>query len=148
MRKPSCLPLLGSLLVLALSPALSAPAKKAAPPPPEALPAAPAAKVVQAAGKTTVSGKTGSRPAKSGDAVSDGETLKTGPKSSAIVEYPDGSRVKLRSETAFKFEIPAENSGVKGGLLSIGSIFAKVVKGERGHFRMRTGTAVAAVRGT
>lgn len=127
---------------------MAAPPKKAGPPPPEAAPAVSAAKVVLAAGKVSVSGKAGSRPAKVGEPVADGETLKTGPKASAIVEYPDGSRVKLRAETSFKFEVPAEKSGIKGGLLNIGSVFAKVVKGERGHFRMRTGTAVASVRGT
>ena len=102
----------------------------------------------EASGKTTLSGKAGSRPAKTGDAVGDGETLKTGPKASAIVEYPDGSRVKLRAESAFKFTVPGETAGLKGGLLSLGGVFARVAKGRPGHFRVNTPTAVASVRGT
>lgn len=138
MRNLTLLPLLGLL-------AAAAPAKKADVPPP---PAAPTATVVLASGKVTVSGRAGARPARSGEAVADGETLKTGPQSSAIAEYPDGSRVKLRADSAFKFEVPAEREGLKGGFLSLGSVFARVAKGRAGHFRMRTGTAVASVRGT
>ena len=123
----------------------AAPTKKPLPPP---VPAGAAAKVLYASGKATVTGRAGTRPTKVGDLVGDGETLKTGPKSSAIVEYPDGSRVKLRADTAFKFEVPGEASGIKGGLLSLGGIFARVAKGQTGHFRMRTPSAVASVRGT
>lgn len=138
MRHLRLLPLIGFLLA-------AAPTKKAAPPP---APAAPAAKVVQATGKATVSGRSGARPAKAGDAVTDGETVKTGPKSSVIIEYADGSRVKLRADSALKLEVPAEPSGVAGGLLSLGGVFARVARGSPGHFRMRTPTAVASVRGT
>lgn len=142
MRRLTLLPLLGA--ALALSPAAAAPAKKAETP----LPAPAAAAVVHAAGKTTVTGRAGSRPAKRGDALTDGETLKTGARSEAIVEYPDGSRVKLRADSAFKLEVPAERDGLKGGLLSIGGAFARVARGKAGHFRLRTPTAVASVRGT
>jgi ferric-dicitrate binding protein FerR (iron transport regulator) len=64
------------------------------------------------------------------------------------VEYPDGSRIKLRAESTFKLAVPAETSGLKGGLLSLGGVFARVVKGQPGHFRVNTPTAVASVRGT
>lgn len=119
----------------------AAPAKKAPAPTP---PAAPGAKVVQTTGKTTVSG----RPAKAGDAVADGETVKTGPKSSAIIEYPDGSRVKLRADSVLKLVVPGDPSGLEGGLLTLGGVFARVAKGATGHFKMRTPSAVASVRGT
>lgn len=139
MRHLRLLPLIGFLLA-------AAPAKKAAAPPTP--PATPGAKVVQATGKATVSGRSGSRPAKAGEAVADGETVKTGPKSSAIVEYADGSRVKLRADSALKLLVPGEPSGPEGGLLTMGGVFARVAKGSTGHFRMRTPTAVASVRGT
>jgi hypothetical protein len=147
MRRLSLLPLLGAALALALSPAAAAQTKKAATPPPAAA-APPAATVVHTAGKAAVTGRAGTRAAKRGDALTDGETLKTGPKSSAIVEYPDGSRVKLRAESAFTLEVPAETGGFKGGLLKIGGAFARVARGKPGHFRLRTPTAVASVRGT
>ena len=128
MRKLALLPLIGILTAAA--------------------PAAPTARLVHLAGKGTLSTRTGTRPAKAGDPVADGETFKTGPQSSAIVEYPDGSRVKLRAESTFKLSVPAEPSGIEGGLLTLGGIFARVAKGPAGHFQMKTPTAVAAVRGT
>lgn len=130
--RPILLPLIGAALALAAGRAL----------------AAPSATVVHAAGKTTLTGKAGTRAAKKGDPVADGETLKTGAKSAAIVEYPDGSRVKLRADSSFKLAVPSEAGGVKGGLLNIGGAFARVMKGKPGHFLLRTPTAVASVRGT
>ncbi|TBR17983.1 hypothetical protein EPO15_15700 [bacterium] len=125
MSKLTLLPLLSLLLA-------AAPAAK------------PAARVVLASGQVTLAG----RPAKAGDAAADGDTVKTGQKSSAIVEYPDGSRVKLRADTALKLAVPAEPAGVAGGLLTLGGVFARVAKGQPGHFKMNTPTAVASVRGT
>lgn len=115
------------------------------------LPAAaapPAASIVTASGSVTVTSGGKTRPAKKGDAVSDKDTVSSGPGALAVVEMPDGSRLKLRESTSIRIVLSPEPGGVSGAFLSLGGLFARVAKGKSPHFAVSTPNAVAAVRGT
>jgi ferric-dicitrate binding protein FerR (iron transport regulator) len=68
----------------------------------------------------------------------------------AVIEMPDGSRLKLRESSRASVTWPGpKNDTLAEVFLSFGSVFAKVTKRLSGHqFHLRTPSAVAAVRGT
>lgn len=80
--------------------------------------------------------------------VENGDKIRTGGGSSASLQTPDGSKVLLASSSEFSVEA----SGAKGAdaafKLDIGSLKAWVTKSLSRRFRVRTPTAVCAVRGT
>lgn len=92
-------------------------------------------KVAHVLGKATVSGK----PAKAGMALKDGDIVVSKTGATIIIEMADGSLLKLRENT--RLTVQADNAAE----LSLGGVFARV---RRAGFSLRTGSAVASVRGT
>lgn len=107
------------------------------------------ARILHAWGTVTIESKSGTRPGKAGARLGRGEAVSTAAKSVAVIALPDGSRLKLREDSRVAVELPRGKSRVTEAFLSSGSVFAKIKKraSVRG-FRIRTPTAVAAVRGT
>jgi len=128
---------LASLAVFLAAPAASA--KTAEPP----------AKLAFASGDVTVESKGSGRLAQTGEPLADGDAVSTAEKATAVVELADGSRLKLRGSSRLTLTLPGPRETTTEVLLSLGSVFAKVTKRLPGaEFRVRTRTAVAAVRGT
>lgn len=107
-----------------------------------------AARLVHAAGAVTLEGKAGSRAAKSGAVLAEGDAVVTAAGAVAVVELPDGSRLKLRESSRLAVTLPGPKSAGTEAFLSFGSVFAKVSKRLGQKFSVRTPSAVAAVRGT
>ena len=86
--------------------------------------------------------------------VSDKTAINTGFKSKTVVSLSTGSRLKIKPSTMIKFSNFAKGSfgtatDVDLRLGGVSAIVSKIKKGgERNHFRIRTPTAVAGVRGT
>ncbi|MBI2362663.1 MAG: FecR domain-containing protein [Elusimicrobia bacterium] len=106
--------------------------------------ASPAAVLVAVEGPVSVESAGKTRAAKKGDALADGETVAAGPRALAVIEMPDGSRLKLRESTSIRVIL----SGETGAFLNSGGLFARVTKGLNRRFSVTTPNAVAAVRGT
>jgi ferric-dicitrate binding protein FerR (iron transport regulator) len=119
-----------------------------------ALPAAetkaPSARLLHASGDVTIGSKEGGRLGRSGALVDNGESVTTAAGAVAVVELPDGSRLKLRESSRASVAWPGPDSSAASEVfLSFGSVFAKVAKQLDGRtFSVRTPSAVAAVRGT
>lgn len=112
-------------------------------------PAASSARLVHAGGDVTIESKAGGRLAKSGAALIEGDSVTTAAGATAIIELPDGSRLKLRASSRLAVTLPGPKSTLTEVFLSFGSVFAKVTKRRTGQqFNVRTPSAVAAVRGT
>lgn len=125
------------IAVLLAGPALAADSK------------APGAKLLAVSGDVTVKSKDGGRLGKTGTALAAGETVETAAKATAVIELPDGSRLKLRESSSLAVTLPGPKSQVTEAFLAFGGAFAKVSKRLAGQqFNVRTPTAVAAVRGT
>lgn len=124
--------------LLLLTAVLSLPARAASPP----------AVLVVVEGPVSVESSGKTRAAKKGDALADGETVAAGPRALAVVEMPDGSRLKLRESTSIRVLLSAEAGGASGAFLNSGGLFARVTKGLNRRFSVSTPNAVAAVRGT
>ena len=111
--------------------------------------AADVAKLTHVKGDVTVEAGGTGRLAKAGTAVPSGASVATARGATALLELPDGSRLKLRESSRLKVNLPGPRSAVTEAVLSMGGVFARVVKRPPGaEFRVRAGTAVAAVRGT
>ncbi|MBI5597320.1 MAG: FecR domain-containing protein [Elusimicrobia bacterium] len=110
--------------------------------------APPTASIIALEGTVTLTSAGKARPAKKGDAVADGESVAAGPRALAVVEMPDGSRLKLRESTSIKVILSPEPGGASGAFLNSGGLFARVKKGLNRRFSVSTPNAVAAVRGT
>lgn len=112
-------------------------------------PAPPAASLAFAAGPVTVESKAGSHTGKKGEPLADGDAVATGPGATALVALADGSRIKLKETSRVVLTLPRAKAPATSILLTLGGVFAKVTKRAAGsEFRVRTPTAVAAVRGT
>jgi len=108
-----------------------------------------AGRLIFVAGDVTVESRGAGRLAKSGETLADGDSISTGEKATAVVELADGSRLKLRESGRLALKLPGPREPSTEILLSLGSVFAKVAKQLHGaEFRVRTPSAVAAVRGT
>lgn len=106
-----------------------------------------AAKLVFAAGPVQIESKGERRAAKPGEQVRAGDAVSTGGGATAIVEFDDGSRVKLRGDSRFVLEAADEQQTTL--YLALGGLFSKVAKlGGQRRFKVRTHAAVLAVRGT
>jgi hypothetical protein len=75
-----------------------------------------------------------------------GETVRTAARGEATLTFPDGSRVQLAGNTSFTLEETAPTSYLMG--LSFGRLKAFVAHIASRSFKVRTPTAVCAVRGT
>ena len=109
---------------------------------------APGARLVHAAGGVTIESKEGGRPARTGAPLENGESVTTAAGAVAVVELPDGSRLKLRESSRVAVTLPGPKSDETEAFLAFGSVFAKVSKRLGQKFNVRTPSAVAAVRGT
>ncbi len=111
--------------------------------------AADAGRLVHAKGDVTLETAGAGRLVKTGAAVPTGSILSTGGGAAAIVELPDGSRLKLRESSRVRLTLPGARSPRTEVELTRGSVFARITKRLAGsEFSVRAGTAVAAVRGT
>jgi ferric-dicitrate binding protein FerR (iron transport regulator) len=111
-----------------------------------ALPAS-AARVLYTAGSVQVETSGKRREVKKGAEISPGDAILTGSGALAIIALDDGSRIKLRENS----KVVLEQADDKGSriYLDIGGVFAKIKKLTAGRqFKVRTHSAVAAVRGT
>ncbi|MDP3543890.1 MAG: FecR family protein [Elusimicrobiota bacterium] len=107
------------------------------------------ARLVHAWGAVTIESKSGARPGKAGARLAPGDAVATAEKSVAVIALPDGSRLKLRAGSRVAVELPKGKIRETTAFLSAGSVFAKIAKQTAGRgFRIRTPSAVAAVRGT
>lgn len=111
-------------------------------------PKAPGARLLRAAGDVTIESKSGGRLGKSGAALAAGESVSTAKGATAVIELPDGSKLKLRESSKLAVTLPGPKKPETEAFLSFGSVFAKVAKRADQQFSVRTPTAVAAVRGT
>lgn len=112
-------------------------------------PKATSARLVHAAGDVTIESKDGGRLGKSGAALAPGESVTTAAGAVAVIELPDGTRLKLRESSRLAVTLPGPSAPTTEAFLSFGSVFAKVQKRLAGQsFNVRTPNAVAAVRGT
>jgi len=110
----------------------------------------PDARLAHAVGDVTIESKEGGRLGKTGSTLANGNTVTTAAGALAVIEMPDGSRLKLRESSRVAVTWPGPKNGdLAEAFLSYGSIFAKVTKRLAGQkFNVRTPNAVAAVRGT
>jgi hypothetical protein len=103
-----------------------------------------AAELTHVLGEVQVEGK----PAARGLKLAEGQTVRAGKASAALLALDDGSKVKLNSETELRLD------RLRGGTeleLKAGAVFSQVEKqpaGKQAAFRIRTKTAVMGVRGT
>lgn len=112
--------------------------------------AAQRAKLVHVAGAVSIQPKSqgAMRAGKAGDALADGDTLAAASGAAAVLELPDGSRLKLRESSRMKLSLPGPKSKLTEITLVLGGLFAKVQRRPGAEFRVRAAAAVAAVRGT
>jgi ferric-dicitrate binding protein FerR (iron transport regulator) len=111
--------------------------------------AAPGATLEFASGPVTVDGKSGPHAGTKGEPLVSGDSVATGVGATAVVALVDGSKLKLRASSRLVLALPDEKNSLTDILLEFGSLFAKVTRRlARSQFRVRTPTAVAAVRGT
>ena len=88
---------------------------------------APAARLIHAAGGVTIESKDGGRPGQKGALLDNGETVTTAAGAVAVIEMPDGSRLKLRESSRASVTWPGpKNDKLAEVFLSFGSVFAKV----------------------
>jgi ferric-dicitrate binding protein FerR (iron transport regulator) len=96
-------------------------------------------------GEVTLTHGGASSDAAAGTAVREGDVVRTGADSVAVIRLADGSEVKLRENTVLAFD------SLSGGVsltLRTGGVFSKVVRQLAGRYTVRSGRTVAGVRGT
>ncbi|HIE08739.1 MAG TPA: hypothetical protein EYP65_02695 [Armatimonadetes bacterium] len=89
-------------------------------------------------------------PAPWGTLLSEGDELRTGAGSAAIIRFGDGSVVKASSGTEVRVESFKEEGGVFARRLKlrVGRLWLRVRRAVKGYFEVETRAAVAGVRGT
>lgn len=91
------------------------------------------------------------KPLSKGDALTEGDSIKTGAKSRLELTLFDGSKVRFSEGTNFKVDalMFKEEESSLGIDVFFGKAWAKVSKGKKGsRFEVKTPNAVAGVRGT
>lgn len=108
-------------------------------------------------GSATVrAGNEAPRPLRAGDIVNRGQTIATGPKSTAVVKFEDGQLVALAADSSFtvqeytynKQNISASRAAfnvIQGGLRFVTGMIGAT---NRNAVTMRAGTATIGIRGT
>ena len=98
-------------------------------------------------GLVTVSRAGKTSAVKTGFELKGGDEVQTGKDAYALVTLDDGSKMKLRSDSAVSL---AKDGALTEIFLRLGGVFTKVKKRAQGQggFHVRTPNAVAAVRGT
>jgi hypothetical protein len=90
-------------------------------------------------------------PAKEGQALAQGDGLKTDATGKAEIAYTDGSLTRLGESTQFEITKLTNKKGARQtqGTLSVGSTWNRAAKvSESGEFSIKAGGATAAVEGT
>lgn len=96
-------------------------------------------------GVVSVESNGASRKAKTGDSLMNGVTVRTGADSGAVIVLEAGTFLKLRQNSSLTLQPTA---GPLEVLLGSGGVFSRIDAPHKSDFRVRTPTAVAAVRGT
>jgi hypothetical protein len=81
-----------------------------------------------------------------GQSVAPGTQVRVGPKSSALLIFPDASKVQVSADTTFTLEAATRKD--VGLFVNSGTLQAWVTKLKGRSFKIRSSAAVAAVRGT
>ena len=103
--------------------------------------AAPAGRLVYVQGPVKIESRKAVVPAKAGQPVSEGDAVSTGESAAAVIELPDGSRLKLRPSSRLVVRASRPR-------LTLGGVFARILHRSHRSFRLQAGPMVAAVRGT
>jgi hypothetical protein len=96
-------------------------------------------------------GKTSYAPAKSGQVLHQGDSIKTDAAGKAEIDYTDGSLTRLGNATEFKISKLTNKQGGRQtqGTLSVGETWNRAAKvSETGSFEVKAGGTTAAVEGT
>jgi hypothetical protein len=96
-------------------------------------------------------GKTSFVDAKDGQALKQGDTIKTDAAGTAEIDYTDGSITRLANSTVFTLsKLTSEKGGRQTqGTLSVGETWNRAAKvSETGSFEVKAGGTTAAVQGT
>jgi hypothetical protein len=96
-------------------------------------------------------GKTSFVDAKEGQALKQGDTIKTDASGTAEIDYTDGSITRLANSTVFTISKLTNDKGGRQtqGTLSVGETWNRAAKvSETGSFEVKAGGTTAAVQGT
>jgi hypothetical protein len=96
-------------------------------------------------------GKTSFVDAKDGQALKQGDTIKTDAAGTAEIDYTDGSITRLANSTVFTISKLTSDKGGRQtqGTLSVGETWNRAAKvSETGSFEVKAGGTTAAVQGT
>jgi len=111
----------------------------------------PPASLVHRKGEVSVVRAGQSQPAQEGSALLPGDTVQTGEGSVALLSLGQGIMLKMKERSSFALEGLTPGEGERPLLaqveLKLGALFAKITR-KGVDFKLRTGGAVAAVRGT
>jgi hypothetical protein len=110
------------------------------------VPALLAALLAAPAGAARVLAVSGKANVAKGASLKPGAVVETGEGGLVLLELEDGSRAKLRASSSV--EIRSEKADLTELMLKLGGVFARAKKRLKGEFRVRTPSAVVAVRGT
>lgn len=104
------------------------------------------AQVVYLEGDVTIERRGQVADADFGDAVMEGDRVRTGARSTVIIDLGSAGELKLRADS----EVVIEENRVREATVSLehGGLFSRVRSSYEGRFRVRTDTVVAGVRGT
>jgi hypothetical protein len=80
-----------------------------------------------------------------GSAIGDGETVRTGPGSRAVLQLSDGSLVEMNERSELSLKASWSGRDVR---LKRGDIIIQAAKQRRGHLRVQTRDSLASVKGT
>jgi hypothetical protein len=89
--------------------------------------------------------------AKEGEAIHQGDTIKTDDTGKAEIDYTDGSLTRLDTSTVYTISVLTNNQGGRQtqGTLSVGQTWNRAAKvSETGSFEVKAGGTTAAVEGT
>ncbi|MCB1146945.1 MAG: FecR domain-containing protein [Leptospiraceae bacterium] len=109
------------------------------------------AKITIVLGRVEVKNSGGWQPLKPGASVGQGSTLRTGKKSTVIVQLSPGTSLKLRENSEIILSQISASSDVKNIELSLtrGSVFSDVLKrNNNSRYLIKTAAVTAGVRGT
>jgi len=82
---------------------------------------------------------------KSGAEIGEGETIRTGPDSNALLELPDGTRIEVNERSELTLQAAWSGRMVE---LQRGDIIIQAAKQRHGYLRVQTRDSVASVKGT
>lgn len=108
-------------------------------------------KITESNVQVKLKGKTAFEAAKDGQALKQGDTIKTDAGGRAEIDYTDGSLTRLSGSTVFTISKLTDEKGGRQtqGTLSVGETWNRAAKvSETGSFEVKAGGTTAAVEGT